>query len=111
MPYGSALKGCFNQYSQRNLICFKIFQASQAEEFNPLWFISGYLFTPQEKIGEVQLHRKTALCKEIFFSLGTHHGWANRPCKGDGVSEKPMVAKCGLHFSLGQNFQYNIDMI
>ena len=43
--------------------------------------------------------------------LGTHHGRANRPCEGDGVSEKPMVAKCALHFSLGQNFHYNIDYV
>ena len=44
MPYGSALKGCFNQYSQRNLICFKIFQASQAEEFDLLWMTIYGLF-------------------------------------------------------------------
>ena len=45
-----------------------------------------------------------------IFLLGTHHGRANRPCEGYGVSEKPMVEQCGLHFSLGQNFHYNIDV-
>ena len=32
-------------------------------------------------------HRMTALCGKFFFSLGTHQGRANRPCKGDGVCD------------------------
>ena len=52
-----------------------------------------------------------ALCGKIFFSLGTHHGRANRPCEGDWVSEKPIASKCDTFFSLGQNFLYNIDFL
>ena len=52
----------------------------------------------------------TVLCGKQFFLLGTHHGQANRPCEGDGVSETPMVAKCAPHFNLGQNFHYDIDI-
>ena len=54
--------------------------------------------------------KSAQMCAQNFFSLGTHHGRANRPCEGDGVSETPMVAKCGPHFNLGQNFHYNIDI-
>ena len=50
-----------------------------------------------------------ALCGKILFSLGTHHGRANRPCEGDRVSEKPMLSDAAPHFNIGQNFHYNID--
>ena len=51
----------------------------------------------------------TALCGKTFFSLGIHHGRANRPCEGDRVSEKPMLSDAAPHFNIGQNFHYNID--
>ena len=154
---------CFDLL-QNVLICFKIFQASQAEEFNLLWMpIYGLflgsgqlnLWTPMplplviqsrsnssawlawkilkqikflwlywlkqpfkaEPYGIlslmiykwVSLYTTGENCEENFFSLGTHHGWANRPCEGDGVSEKPTLSDAWPHFNLGQNFHYNID--
>ena len=51
----------------------------------------------------------TALFGKTFFLLGTLQGRANRPCEGDGVSEKPTLSDAAPHFSLGQNFHYNID--
>ena len=45
----------------------------------------------------------------IFFSLGTDHGRANRPCKGDGVCENTMGSNPSRINTFRQNFHYNID--
>ena len=41
LPWHAIASKSFRLVRQRNLICFKIFQASQAEEFDLLWMTNG----------------------------------------------------------------------
>ena len=62
----SPLKGHFNQHRQRNLICFKIFQASQAGEFD---LLHGYFWRLYHQTLSNDMPFASLPCKPVLFVI------------------------------------------